>query len=403
MARPYYVFIWILIAPAGCPFVSANHVAAGRYGIHRHVADAQTDAVPESSGVVAGRVTPDIYWTHNDSGAYRPRVYAFRLNEADRRAGMAKDMGYVQLNGARINDWEDIAADDAGRLYILDGGDNPPCTRGDKRIYRFAEPAIDPQGGAIRAHVDCRSLRFEYPDPADPKKAATRPRDRYDSECLLVCPKSHDLYLVTKRSHDEKQIARLYKLPAEQIEWDGQRVHVLQFVTDLTKVLGVKNNFLDSVTGGDCGRDGRRVVLRSYVAAYEFIMTGDGAFESIFAQKPRRIGLFGELQGEGICYAADGYDLITTSEVMRFGGRHFKVYMTPWQAPDPAADFDRDGDVDFADYVHFLECYTGRNEPQDMEKCLDVRLDDDGDVDLDDFYLFHEQMDADAQGAAYSE
>jgi hypothetical protein len=58
-------------------------------------------------------------------------------------------------------------------------------------------------------------------------------------------------------------------------------------------------------------------------------------------------------------------------------------------SPSGVADYDRDGDVDQADFGHFQECLSGSLIPQTDPACQDARLDDmDDDVDLDDFAIF---------------
>jgi hypothetical protein len=52
-----------------------------------------------------------------------------------------------------------------------------------------------------------------------------------------------------------------------------------------------------------------------------------------------------------------------------------------------AADFDRDGDVDLADFGHLQACFSG-SEPQLDPDCLDARLDADRDVNQADLSLF---------------
>ena len=64
----------------------------------------------ESSGLTASRNHPRVFWTHNDDGS--PTLFA-----VDRRGKMVQS--YV-LPGARNRDWESIALDDEGFLYILD-------------------------------------------------------------------------------------------------------------------------------------------------------------------------------------------------------------------------------------------------------------------------------------------
>ena len=58
-------------------------------------------ALTEASGLVSGRVNPDLFWTHNDSG---DTAGVFWLS----RTGATKAI--YNLSGISAKDWEDIAA-----------------------------------------------------------------------------------------------------------------------------------------------------------------------------------------------------------------------------------------------------------------------------------------------------
>jgi hypothetical protein len=258
------------------------------------------------------------------------------LSAADRKRRVARHLGYVELTGASSVDWEDIAAGPGGMIYIFDGGNNPPCRRTDKRIHRFVEPAIDPDGPPVALTAKYESIRFEYPDPADPARPAQQDDDRYDAECLLVHPVSGDMYVVTKRSNRNRPSARVYLLTASRVLWNSDRVQVLQFVTDLSSAA------MNMVTAGDVGGDGRRVVLRNYWSAFEYVLPPGEPFEAIFRQQPRAVPLTLELanvlQGEGICYSLDGRELITTTESPRRNGDlKFRVFIVPRLPARPSA------------------------------------------------------------------
>ncbi|GMU23992.1 MAG: hypothetical protein AMXMBFR13_40690 [Phycisphaerae bacterium] len=295
-----------------------------RYGAHAFVARSETREVKESSGVVASHFHADLFWTHNDSEPVG-RVYAFRLSPEDRRKGVAADVGYVELLGANNKDWEDIAAGPENTIYVFDGGDNPPCNRDEKRIYRFVEPKVEPAGKRIARQVRCDQIRFEFPDADDHQRGATRNADRYDAECLMVHPTSGDLYLVTKRDNENHPVARVYGFAGRSLRWNDPGVHVFQFVAD------VSSKVRTMVTGGDIHRDGRRLVVRDYLAAYEFSLPPGEPFASIFKQQPRVIGLLGQPQGEAICYAADGSLIMTSESILR--GPEFPVFIVPARAP----------------------------------------------------------------------
>ena len=93
--------------------------------------------IRESSGVIASRRYPNIFWTHNDGGGPKKQVlYAIDLKGTTRAA--------FQVIGPRFHDWEDIAIDDAGHLYLGDIGNNEsgrinwPSMKSTSRIQRQA-------------------------------------------------------------------------------------------------------------------------------------------------------------------------------------------------------------------------------------------------------------------------
>src|SRR3954470_12775279 len=71
-------------------------------------------AIREASGIVASRRHPGIFWVHNDSGN-PPALYAIRRDGALVRAYRV---------GVPNVDWEDIAADGEGHLFLGDTGNN---------------------------------------------------------------------------------------------------------------------------------------------------------------------------------------------------------------------------------------------------------------------------------------
>ena len=213
MLRFTLMLVAVTPAPAGGQWTT------NVYGPHTFAASSETTLVPESSGVIASRRSPDVFWTHNDSGHPHSRVWAFRLSTADKADGKAKHLGYVELPGASNRDWEDIAAGPGHHIYVLDGGDNPPCKRSNKHIHRFVEPTVDPDGSPVALTTPFDSVLFEYPDAKNPSRPAEAGEHRYDAECLLVHPVRGDIYVVTKRDGLGKAVARIYKLPAAGIAW----------------------------------------------------------------------------------------------------------------------------------------------------------------------------------------
>jgi hypothetical protein len=94
-------------------------------------------AIPEASGIVRSRRHPGIFWVHNDSGN-APLLFAVR---GDGRVVRRFRLAIPNL------DWEDIAIDDRGHLYLGDIGNNVGLLRV-RTIYQLDEPdPSSPEGG----------------------------------------------------------------------------------------------------------------------------------------------------------------------------------------------------------------------------------------------------------------
>lgn len=246
--------------------------------------------ITESSGLVASRRNPGLFWTHNDSGD-GPFVYAFD------RAGRAR--GAWRVEGAQALDWEDIAAGPGpvqGQSYLYAGdiGDNERA-REFVVVYRFPEPEVpagQADGKEARKTEPAEAIRLKYPDGA------------HNAEALAVHPTTGDLYVITKASAE----AVVYKLAAP---FDSKALNTL------TKVATLRGPdfFGTLITGADISPDGRRAALCDYAQGYELTLPeGSKSFDEIWKQTPTAVSLGPRLQGESIAYRLDGAALLATSE-----------------------------------------------------------------------------------------
>lgn len=263
------------------------------YGPPRVLGRLDDPAVNESSGIVASRTNPGLYWTHNDSGD-GPNLYALDEHGARR--------GTWRVRGASARDWEDIAAGPGPQtgvsyLYIGDIGDNEG-RRGEVIVYRVKEPTIKPADASATklkplVTEDAEVIRLRYPDGA------------HDAESLLVHPVSGDLYIVSKIPFSNPGV---YKARAP-LNLNGR--------TTLERIaeLNLPSLFGGLVTGGDISPDGLRVALCDYVDGYELVL-GDGRaqFDQIWKQPLKPLDLGKRKQGESIAYRLDGRALLATSE-----------------------------------------------------------------------------------------
>lgn len=268
------------------------HNSSDSYGPPVTLARIANPAVTESSGLVASRLTPGLYWTHNDSGD-GPFLYALDAN--------GKSRGVWRVAGAAARDWEDIAAGPGPHpgkpyLYVGDIGDNS-SSRADITVYRIPEPTV---AGAIQATkakpqttATADIIRLRYPD------------GKHDAEALMVHPATGDVYIITKVAFGNPAIYQA-RVPLN-----------VSGVTTLRRVgeLRVPSLFGGVITGGDISPDGRRVALCDYFEGYELVLPEMSSnFDEIWKQRMSIIDIGKRQQGEAIAYRLDGKALLMTSE-----------------------------------------------------------------------------------------
>lgn len=285
---------------AACSAVHSSRVGndnkaqktAAQWGTPQIVGTIKNAEITESSGLVASRCQPNVFWTHNDSG---DDAFIFALDEKGEKLGTFK------VAAATNRDWEDIGTfkdvNGACFLYLGDIGNNTRV-RGETIIYRVREPKItdaDKSSGVKNpvATEAAQTIKIEYPDI------------RHDAETLFVQPQTGDVYILTKRLSGA---AGVYKL-ANNL--DAGKVNRLEKIADFT-VPAIPDGFL---TGGDISADGRRVVICDYFDAYEIVLPETAKnFDEIWQQVPTVIHLGAREQGEAVAYSADGAAIYATSE-----------------------------------------------------------------------------------------
>ncbi len=277
------------------PTVETGEVSKA-YGSPVHLGELEDKALDESSGIVASRRNPNLFWTHNDSGD-GPFLYAF-----DRTGGKR---GTWRVTGADALDWEDIAAGPGPQkgqsyLYIGDIGDNGKERR-EIIVYRVAEPAVtaeDADSNRIEPHQTeaAEAIHLRYPD------------GRHDAEALAVHPTTGDLYVITK-TRSMSAAALVYKLAAP---FSTSAINRLEKVGEIS----VPSLLPGMITGGDISPDGTKLILCDYFNAYEASLPENsrGSFDGIWKQSPVVVKLGERQQGEAICYRLDGRAILAISE-----------------------------------------------------------------------------------------
>ena len=272
---------------------TSNRAKVETYGPALIVGSLKNKAIVESSGLTASRVSPGVYWTHNDSG---DGPYIFAVNA---RGG---SLGVWRVSGADARDWEDIAAGpgpqaEKSYLYIGDIGDNNEV-RSEISVYRVPEPVLVP------ADVASTKAKPRVTDPAEVIRLRY-PDGKHDAEALLVHPQTGNLYVITKVLLGSPAVyeatAPLSTGPATTMKQVGN--------LNLPSLLG------GVVTGATISPDGRRVALCDYLQGYEIVLPrGSSSFEDIWRQRFVSIDLGRRTQGEAIAYRHDGKALLATSE-----------------------------------------------------------------------------------------
>jgi hypothetical protein len=228
--------------------------------------------IPEASGIAKSRRYPGIFWVHNDSGN-PPALFAIR-----RDGTIAREFRLAVPNV----DWEDIAIDDSGHLYIGDIGNNTGLLA-IRAIHRVDEP--DP--GQPVSEPLRPSLSIFYRLPKD---------DRFDAESLVLDARSGSAVVVAKRKdgREAELFAIALNLPATPLRPASPRL------------LGRLPAFRDPATGASLADGGGLLAVCSSAVTrvYQRKDSADWALLAEVRYDPAPI--------EGITW--DGTDLILVSE-----------------------------------------------------------------------------------------
>jgi hypothetical protein len=263
-------------APIGFP-------ACDAYGLPIVVGRLRGPDLVETSGIAVSRKNPGVLWAHNDSGD-GPYLYAVTADGAY--------LGRLVLVGVKAVDWEDLALGPCGDdecLYVADTGDNRG-RRTDCAVYRVPEPAV---GNAAFGEIGSTDWeRFPYRFPDGP----------HNAEALAVHPDG-SVYLITKRAG----AAGFYVFP----ELTRDAPVVLDRVGDLQ--IGDGGPW-SRATAADIHRGGSRLLVRTYMTAWEWRVPSGMPFASVVDLDGDPVPTGTDRQGEAIAYdPADG-SILHTSE-----------------------------------------------------------------------------------------
>lgn len=226
--------------------------------------------IPESSGLAHGG-RPGTFYTHGDAGN-GPTLYLFDETGAK--------LGERELPVRNV-DWESLADDGQGTLFVTDAGNNEN-KRQDLAIYR-----VNPQQPAQAA-----AIRFRYPDQA----AFPPPKDQRNFDCEASLWHAGRVYLFTK-DRAQQRTSKVYAVP------DRPGDYIAELLTQLA--------IPGEVTGADLSPDGRTLALLGREELY--LLAGSDLAGALQAE-PRRVDLRGAGQTEGVLFLDNGTLLISTEQ-----------------------------------------------------------------------------------------
>jgi hypothetical protein len=161
------------------------------------------EKLTESSGLA--KAGENSFWTLNDSGG-KDELY-----EIDEKGRIIK---IQKIKGAKNVDWEELAEDNQGNIYIGDFGNNSQ-NRKNLVIYKVK-------------HGKSEKIEFEYKD----QKKFPAKSDSFD--CLAFFWFKNELHLFTKGKKEKKLITKHYVIPDSPGEYKISPMETLELHETVT-------------------------------------------------------------------------------------------------------------------------------------------------------------------------
>ena len=226
--------------------------------------------VPESSGLAHG-VRPGTFFTHGDAGT-TPMLYL--INEK------GELLGQRELPIPNV-DWESLADDGRGTIYVADTGNNNNSRR-DLAIYRLNPDQPDKVG----------KISFRYAD----QTAFPPSKDERNFDCEASLWHAGKVYLFTK-DRAQQRSSKVYTVP------DQPGSYTAELLTKLS--------IAGEVTGADLSPDGRHLAL---LGREELYLYAGNDLAGALKATPTIVSLNGAGQTEGLLFLDNNTLLISTEQ-----------------------------------------------------------------------------------------
>jgi hypothetical protein len=217
----------------------------------------------------------ELIWMVNDSGN---KAEVFGVNQ------QGKIVNVVKIN-AKNNDWEDLASDPQGNLYIGDFGNN------NRKRKKLSILKITNQDVLNSKNVEVEKSSFEFPRNDKKKKVS------YDAEAFFYHQNYFYIFTKSRKKRDFGKTL-LFKVPNEK----GS--HIAEFVSEYEFC----NHSDCRITSADISKNGKKIVLLNHTSI--FLLT-DFNNDDFFSGKIEEISLEHNSQKEGICFKDEKILLIT--------------------------------------------------------------------------------------------
>lgn len=239
----------------------------------------------ENSGMVS--LKDSTVWIIEDGGN-KDELY-----KVDFKGNILKTL---KMKNGDNDDWEDLAKDSLGNVYIADIGNNNN-SRKNLKIYKLPNPEMEPGD-----KIDAEKIELSYPEQKEfPPKKSER---FFDAEALFH--HNGKLFVVTKnRANPFNGSALIYNVPDMQGKYNANLVAEINLCADWKTC---------QITGIDISPSGKKIIALSYGKLFIFT---EFTWDNFSNGKIEEIDLGVRTQLESICFISE--DLILLSDERSHG------------------------------------------------------------------------------------
>lgn len=247
---------------------------------------------------VAVSSASDLTWILEDSGNEN-NIYGLNAD--------AKIEQTIAIKNAKNIDWEDLASDESGNLYIGDFGNNDN-KRKDLSIYKVNATDLK-----SKTAISSSKISFYYPEQTQfpPKKSELF----YDAESFFFY--KNNFYIFTKnRSKGFDGTVLLYKVPNRAGNHKAQLLGKFKACDNYNKC---------AITSADISPDGKKIVLLSSSKVW---IISDFTSDNFLKGKIEMHELNDATQKEGVCFKDNETLLIVDEKDKKMGGNLYEIKLS---------------------------------------------------------------------------